>query len=87
MPSITCTKIVKEPGGRVRFRFDNGDEIEFASRQDAIEFVRDRLSRETLQALFVRIVLDRQPLLNNIPAVEGKTLNVDTSANNWGTVT
>ncbi len=86
MPSVTCTKIAKDPGGRIRFRFDNR-EYEFVNLAHLQSFVAATLDIEVLHALFMRMAMDRQPTLANVTNLEGHGINVDLSVNNWGTVT
>lgn len=85
MPSVTCTKIHKDPSGRIRVRFGK-TEREFQDIASLREFVRDALTPETLQAIFLRLALDRQPSLGNVSLLEGRTIDVDFSRANWGTV-
>lgn len=86
MPSVTCTKIVKEAGGRILVRFGKV-EMEFANLGAMKAYVASILDREQLTALALRLMIDRQPTLNNPSVFEGRSVNVDFSVNNWGTVT
>jgi len=85
MPAITVTKIHKDSSGRIRFRFGKS-EAEFESIQAARDYVKSALTRETLELLAMAICLNRQPSLGNPPALEGKTVTVDFSLANWGTL-
>lgn len=85
MPSVTLTKIVKEPGGRIRVRFGKR-ETEYASLAEMKASVRAQLGPDDLEALVLALALTRQPNLTNTAALEGKTLNVDLSATAWGTI-
>lgn len=82
--SVTITKVLRQ-NGRVYIRFGKR-EYEFASQQAVQEFVAQKLNTEVLEALAIAIVVARQPTLANLALVEGKTLTVDPTVNNWGTV-
>lgn len=84
MPSITLTKITKE-ASRVRFRFGK-IEREFPSIQAARDWAQSRFTREDMEAIAIALCLSRQPNLTNVNQLEGRTLTVDLSLANWGTV-
>jgi len=79
--SITLTKITRQPGGGVVVNFGKRGR-EFASLADLRDFVRDKLDRDVLEALFLRVALDRFPNMDNPAQLEGRTLTVDTSIAN-----
>jgi hypothetical protein len=85
MPSATFTKIVKQDDGSIRFRFGKR-EYEFASLVAVREFVRRRLDQETIESLALALLVSRQPSLANLAAIEGRTVVVDFSLANWGTI-
>jgi hypothetical protein len=85
MPSVTLHKIVKEADGRVRLRFGKR-EREFSDLQAMRDFAEAQLTPEVLEALVVALALKRQPALGNPSAFEGRTLNVDLTLANWGTL-
>lgn len=82
--SVTLTRIQRD-GDRVLVSFGKRTR-EFASIADLRDFVANTLSRDVLEALFLRLALDRQPNLDNPAQLEGHTLTVDTSLANWGRV-
>ncbi len=86
MPSVTLTKIQKDADGKIRIRFGKR-EYEFANIQAARDFVRSQIDRETLEVIEMALALTRQPTLSNPAALEGRTLTVDFTLANWGTVT
>ncbi len=86
MPSVTLTKIQKDADGKVRIRFGKR-EYEFANIQAVRDFARGQLDRDTLEAITMALALTRQPTLSNPTALEGRTLTVDFTLANWGTVT
>lgn len=85
MPSVTLTKIVKEPGGRILLRFGKR-EYEFSSIEHFRQSVRGMLDREDLEVLAMALILARQPNLGNPAALEGRTITIDFNAASWGTV-
>lgn len=87
MPSRTIREIKKAANGRVYIRTMPGKvEREFASVQAMLDWANDKLSVETLDAIIIAMIAERQPNLNNVAALEGKSLNVNLAVNNWGTV-
>lgn len=87
MPSVTVTKISKEPDGRILVDFSHGEGREFASLADMKSVVRSNLTRDDLVDIAIALMLSRQPTLANPAAFVGHSVNVDFSAANWGTVT
>lgn len=85
MPSVTLTKITKDADGRIRVRFGKL-EREFGSLTHMRSAVRAALDQSGLIDLALALLLSRQPALGNPAALEGKTLTVDFSQPNWGTV-
>jgi hypothetical protein len=85
MPQVTLTKIHKDVGGRIRFRFGKR-EYEFSSIEHAKEWVRSRFNTEDMDAIAIALCLERQPALGNLATLEGRTLTVNLSLANWGTV-
>jgi hypothetical protein len=85
MPQVTLDKINKDASGRVRFLFGKS-ELEFPTIEAAREWARQQLLKEQLQAIAVALCLTRQPNLHNLNALEGRTVNVDFTLANWGTV-
>lgn len=85
MPSLTNTGIVKE-ASRVLFRFGN-HEYEFPSIAAAKDFVRDKLNRDDMVALYMAMCFERQPQLANLTNIQNRTITIDLNATpNWGTV-
>lgn len=88
--SVTLNSVQQDASGRVRFRFSmpSGelDEREFASISDASQYARDRLTRNEAIAMGIALVLTRQPTLSNPSAFAGKTMTIDLTLANWGTV-
>lgn len=88
MPSTTITQIRKPPSGKIYFRFGKA-EREFESIAAAREWARNNLPddpQEFLQSLAICMALQRQPALGNPAALEGRTLTIDLTQANWGTV-
>lgn len=85
MASVTLSKIDKS-GGRVDFQFADGSGLGFKSAADAADYARRYLTGDTLRAIVVALALTRQPTLGNVAALEGKTVTIDFSQANWGTV-
>jgi len=86
MPSVTVTKITPLQDGRVIVRFGKR-EREFASVADMREFARSQVDAATLEGMAVGLMLTRQPALGNPGVFEGRSVNVDFSLANWGTIT
>lgn len=86
MPSITVTKVVKTPEGKVFVAFGK-EIIEFASIADAQSWADDVLSRRSLKAIAIALMLTRQPNLGNPSVFENRSVVVDFGINNWGQVT
>lgn len=86
MPSVTVTKIVKEASGRVLVYFGKHCR-EFTTVEDMRAAVRAALTRADVENLALALMLSRQPSLANPAALEGRTVTVDFSLANFGTVT
>lgn len=86
MPSVTVTNIVKEADGRVLIRFGKR-EREFSSLASLRQWASNVLDRETLDALAIALMLERQPALGNPSAFEGHSIAVNFANANWGTIT
>jgi hypothetical protein len=84
MASVTVTKIVKE-ASRVLVYFGK-DCREFSSLSEMQQLVRANLTRSDLMDIALGLMLSRQPALGNPTVFEGKSVNVDFSATNWGTL-
>jgi hypothetical protein len=84
MPSLTNTGIIKE-ASRVLFRFGH-QEYEFPSIAAAQDFVRDKLNRDDMVAIYMALCFTRQPALGNPAVLAGKTLTIDLNQINWGTI-
>lgn len=85
MPSITLTKIIKEEDGQIRVRFGKV-EREYASLADMRASVRAALDQSDLIDLALALILSRQPALGNPSALDGRTITIDFSKANWGSV-
>lgn len=85
MPSVTVTDLAVEQDGKVRIRFGKRTR-EFNSIEHMRMCVSEALNLETLEALAMRLILQRQPAIGNPSAVIGRTLEVDFSKANWGTL-
>lgn len=85
MPSIAAPKVIKEASGKVRIRFGKR-EYEFNSIEEARASVRSQLGVEDLELLTMALMFARQPNLGNPAAFEGRKVNVDFKATNWGTI-
>lgn len=85
MPSITLTKCGKDSDNRVRFQFGKRG-YEFHDLAAANAFVKSQLDRDTLDTIMMALVMSRQPTLANPAALNGRTLTVDFSLANWGSV-
>jgi hypothetical protein len=84
--SVTLTKIqFTNANSPIRIRFGKRD-YEFNDLAHMKGFVASQLSRETLESLMLAMLIERQPDINNPGQVEGKTMTVDMSVNNWGTI-
>jgi hypothetical protein len=83
--TVTLNSVQKDASGRVRFRFGD-EEVEFQSLAAAADFARDQLTKRDVYAIAVGLVLTRQPALGNPSAFAGKSLTVDLTLANWGTV-
>lgn len=86
MPSVTITKVQKDPSGHVRFRFGKR-EREFPSLAEAREFVRGVLGDpDTIEAAAIALMLSRQPSLGNPAVFQGRSVIIDFSLPSWGTI-
>lgn len=74
MPSVTIDAIERQPDGRILVR---------TGKRAA---VRASLNRDDLLDIALALVLARQPNLGNPAAFAGRTVTVDFSQVNWGTV-
>jgi hypothetical protein len=85
--SLQITDIVVE-AKRVLVRFSDGVELEFGSRDEAVQYAREQLDREALRAIAVAMIITRFPNLTaaNIAAIRGKALTVDLTQASWGVV-
>lgn len=84
MPSATVTKILKS-GNEIRVQFGKRERV-YDDIQQMRNFVRDTLDRDTLEAIAMALMLSRQPALGNPSVFEGKSINIDLSVANWGTL-
>lgn len=84
--SITLTKLVRYGDGRIVVSFGKRGR-EFASLADLRAFVADKLDRDVMEALLLRIALDRFPIMDSPAQLEGRKLTVDTSLTNVMRVT
>lgn len=82
--SVTLTQI-RQQNGRIFLRFGK-ETYEFNSLADIRDYVQSILGKAELHALFMACAIERQAALNNPAQLEGRTLTVDFSLNNWGTV-
>jgi hypothetical protein len=82
--SVTLTSI-RRAGGKIYVRFGKR-EYEFNSLTEVRAYVEEKLGRETLECLFLALLVERQPDINNPALVEGRTLTVDMALTNWGRV-
>lgn len=86
MPSVTVSKVVIEPSGRVLVDFSHGEGREYQSLADMKSQVRASLTKDDLIDMALALMLFRQPTLSNPSVFLGHSVGVDFSVNNWGTV-
>lgn len=85
--SVTLTKIqFTNAQSVIRVRFGK-KEYEFNNLAHLQAIVEPFLRREVLEMIALAILMERQPNIGNPGAIEGHSINVDLSANNWGTLT
>lgn len=82
--SVTLTNI-RRRAGKIYVRFGKR-EHEFESLVEMQRYVAERLTPETLEALFLALLIERQPDITNPAQIEGRTLTVDMSLASWGRV-
>lgn len=76
MPQITVTRVVKKASGKVYVSFGK-ETLEFSSVSQMQDWADGILSRETMKAMCVALMLSRQPALNNPSVFEGRGLDAD----------
>lgn len=75
MTSLTCRKVVKR-GKKFYVRWSDKTENEFASEQEARDYVTATLNEEVLRALMVARWLED---FTGNPKIEGKTITLELS--------
>jgi hypothetical protein len=85
MPVVTLTKITKHAGGAVEFHFGKRSRW-FPSIAAATEYLRETFGKDDMEDVAMALALMRQPTLNNVAILEGRSLTVNLNVANWGTL-
>lgn len=82
--SVTIRALEKRPDGTVRVLLGKNEYV-FNSIEDARAAARD-FDAEDARQLVLRLIFARQPGLGNPAALVGRTVTIDPTSANWGTV-